>query len=1102
VSTYKTAALKALLELHEAVQGFFETFSDIPSDPDVRSTIASTLEKSLSEGLLQKHAEKVIRWVPGCAAGVIAFTADVSKSIRDKLTALAPGRPEARLVVLFWCFSSPSSYFCPVFFSVAPPPPPPSSPPANNKLTAFPLAFPRKSPHPHSAPTASLARPAAVAPLSSATEGPSTSKKAKKRKTNDGGEAPAGPQLWKPVWDTTEELMFNNRRVMFPKPGDPSHYFCVACVLPLLMFRRIVAGRYSEVPCDASTRRHLEWWESHKWNVYKHARSKAHAVKCHVLFTSPPALDYIREFVDSVMRSGNMPCAPPPADPFALLTQAQRVMWARCSLPFELTPLLMRRPCDLKLGHEITSVVNDVMRDLGITWPPPRSGGGGGGNAQAELVDLTPGDEDDDIGDQDGNMGGSTGGGNAGGGNAGGGNAGGGNAGGGNKGGGTLEAFVKPGVVTFNSGYTSNWGLSSIQGAFGAVAVDDLRAAAQRATYMSVGLDEVVNFSSKILTIIAYLVEEGVPERTMYLVDLVSPQERCGAAWGGIANDDERAAARMFHAVWDALQIKMGLSDEQIDDKLVAVEVDGASVNTGAHSGVVARLENKLGRPLSMIHCVAHRTSLIGSAFLKELTKKDLDKMSPDERRLNICMRDVRAAVNAGAKASHVSAVNTTQQSIALLGGDGKCPKVPTLVPTRYFIVAPVLRTLLPQWPSLAAASVSAGTHNNQFKEYGRNAGLLLLAAAIEPAFACMNELCVYGQSSAQHVGSLRSKVDETEKDISSLYGLGGSSDEEEAGGDEAAGGSSGGAFSDAAFSLFKRYSTLKDHGGALVVDNGIVKLHVTGLADPLDLRAVKSNGGPAASVSAPLRHDFLPRLVEWAKGAALGIVRHMLAELKHRFPPDDLTDTLAIADVSYWRALRESPVDHTHLSTAATVIASKFSTASGGARFNLQLLQSQAAAFHQLVLEVGLSGAGSSSSSAPSRQQQEAEEGNEGGEEGEEGAEANMDAAFEEAAREYAPTPTDDLWRAVFMLPRPDCSEWLRFVALSYAVVLGTNDNERAHSRVKMLRTAARNRLSVAHLTSAMRCILHPDKIDPKRAFAKWVAGRRVTDSKRAQRK
>jgi hypothetical protein len=150
-----------------------------------------------------------------------------------------------------------------------------------------------------------------------------------------------------------------------------------------------------------------------------------------------------------------MPCAPPPADPFAPLTQAQRDMWARCSLPFELTSLVMRRPCDLKLGHEITSVVND----LGITWPPPRSGGGGG-NAQAELVDLTPGDEDDDVGDQDGNVGGSTGGGNAGGNSTGGGNKGGGSAGGGNKGSGTLEAFVKPGVVTFNSGYTSNWGLS------------------------------------------------------------------------------------------------------------------------------------------------------------------------------------------------------------------------------------------------------------------------------------------------------------------------------------------------------------------------------------------------------------------------------------------------------------------------------------------------------------------------------------------------------------------------------------------------------------------------------------------------------------------
>ena len=36
----------------------------------------------------------------------------------------------------------------------------------------------------------------------------------------------------------------------------------------------------------------------------------------------------------------------------------------------------------------------------------------------------------------------------------------------------------------------------------------------------------------------------------------------------------------------------------------------------------------------------------------------------------------------------------------------------------------------------------------------------------------------------------------------------------------------------------------------------------------------------------------------------------------------------------------------------------------------------------------------------------------------------------------------------------------------MSYSIVLGTNDNERAHSRMKLLRTALRSKLRVEHLT------------------------------------
>lgn len=171
----------------------------------------------------------------------------------------------------------------------------------------------------------------------------------------------------------------------------------------------------------------------------------------------------------------------------------------------------------------------------------------------------------------------------------------------------------------------------------------------------------------------------------------------------------------------------------------------------------------------------------------------------------------------------------------------------------------------------------------------------------------------------------------------------------------------------------------------------------------------------------------------------------------------------------------------------AAAVIAREFSTASGGGRFDLQLLRQQASAFHDLVLEIGLSAQGVLGCSAPSRQQQEAEE--------EGRAEGDWDAAVGEATRELPPTPTDAMWRAVFALPRLDCSEWFKFIILSYAMVLGTNDNERAHSRVKMLRTGLRNKLSVKNLATALRVILHPSAIDPKRAFAKWVRNTRALE-------
>ena len=113
----------------------------------------------------------------------------------------------------------------------------------------------------------------------------------------------------------------------------------------------------------------------------------------------------------------------------------------------------------------------------------------------------------------------------------------------------------------------------------------------------------------------------------------------------------------------------------------------------------------------------------------------------------------------------------------------------------------------------------------------------------------------------------------------------------------------------------------------------------------------------------------------------------------------------------------------------------------------------------------------------------------------------AKLQAAIEAATTARPRTPTDNLWLAVFgALPsrKAECSEWLKFVNLSYAVVLGTNDNERTHSRMKLLRTALRSTLALDNLAAALRYILHPTRIPPIRAFKVWVVGRRNSDSKR----
>jgi hypothetical protein len=159
------------------------------------------------------------------------------------------------------------------------------------------------------------------------------------------------------------------------------------------------------------------------------------------------------------------------------------------------------------------------------------------------------------------------------------------------------------------------------------------------------------------------------------------------------------------------------------------------------------------------------------------------------------------------------------------------------------------------------------------------------------------------------------------------------------AGGGSAAdeGGGKPAPFSGRAFERFTYFTTLEEHGAGLLDVNGEMKLYVSPVHPPSDLKAVGARRGPPASKSADLRRADLEKMIDWAKSAALVLVNHMLHELDRRFPPDPLVDALTVADVSYWRAIPASnkEEDYDHLLRAASVIASAFTTDGGhGARF------------------------------------------------------------------------------------------------------------------------------------------------------------------------
>ena len=69
------------------------------------------------------------------------------------------------------------------------------------------------------------------------------------------------------------------------------------------------------------------------------------------------------------------------------------------------------------------------------------------------------------------------------------------------------------------------------------------------------------------------------------------------------------AVAVTAAAINNALSL-VGVDEQDVMDKLVNVNLDGASVNMGIYNGVVAKLQQKIGFHLTKIHCVNHQLEL------------------------------------------------------------------------------------------------------------------------------------------------------------------------------------------------------------------------------------------------------------------------------------------------------------------------------------------------------------------------------------------------------------------------------------------------------------------------------------------------------------
>jgi hypothetical protein len=874
-------------------------------------------------------------------------------------------------------------------------------------------------------------------------------------------------------------------------------------------------GTGAELPVGPEAAAGLHFENTHCKNMEYHVNTK----KAHQDRADDPRLDpavhpqIIDDYIDKVLRSGHSRIvgnaaahagSEEQADPFAGLTPAERAMWPeKCHL-FYLEDVFIRRPIDIRMCGEVVEAMNrsQVARAgsasgsvLQAAAPPVSFAGAaadvdavddtllqvtstpvGGGSARTDGGAAVSGPSSSGPPPQQ------------------------------NPGAGpprkqaTLRNFGN-GVPQFSMGHTSSFSITTIPAAFGAVYAREVARKARAARFFSIAVDEVVQNKEKVLTVYVTLVPQGKACRETFFAGTrrsaasLFPEAALAEMVGGVAHvpvarskrtppDSEPAAKRMCEDIINVLKLDLGLTEDEIARRLVGVHVDGASVNTGEHNGLVQRLAERVGHPLHTVHCVAHRTSLIGLLFsLCGPGVRVIEQIPDADKGVVEFLHDVSALVTSATVAAHVPIVARVLRSIFKEDGRlGEYRMLPTICVTRYLTIAEPLDALLRQWGPLYSAAVAKDDKAEAapgFLRWGKDVGLLLLTCMLSPALRGLQGLCKHGQSASAHYGSVVAQVARLRAQLERQYGLCGDADRT--------------AFGGPAFERLRHFTRLYIDQGALVEHGGHLDLYVGASRLPIELRRFKGWGGsPQGSL---VSMSELPAVVELAKEAAQKVVRLIIAQLEQRFPADDpVARALAIGDVSYWHDLVERG-SYEHLVLAAQTIERSFLQADGTPLFRCALMVAQAPAFHAKVLAYATTQS-VSPDQAPSSS----------GVVDNDDDDVNPSEAFAAAAARAVAagprSPSDELWRTIFDMPSAweACSEWLHWVNPTYALLLGTNDNERAHSRFKLLRTALRNNLSLERLTDALRVTLHPTKIDPKVVYGYWAVGRRNSTGKRAR--